>query len=89
MPRFDLPDRAYYLAHGPLSAMIDLRYPDFDGWRNPGLFWPGDRSWFAATDVEFWSLYVGGTTAFTSELATRASTPCEFVDDAAHLPIEV
>ena len=35
VPRFDLPDRAYYLVHGPLSAMTELRYPDFDGWRNP------------------------------------------------------
>ena len=55
---------------------------------NPDLFWPTDRSWFAATDVDFWSLYVGGSTAFTSELATYASTPCEFVDNDDHLPIE-
>jgi hypothetical protein len=88
VPRFDLPHRAYYLIHGPLAAMTQLRYPDDDGWRNPDLFWPNDRSWFAATDVDFWSLYVGGSTAFTSELATCTSTPCEFVDDDHHLPIE-
>jgi hypothetical protein len=88
VPRFDLPHRAYYLTHGPLPAMTELRYPDDDDWRNPDLFWPDDRSWFAATDVDFWSLYVGGSTAFTSELATSASTPCEFVDDDDRLPIE-
>ena len=88
VPRFDLPDRAYYLTHGPLSAMTELRYPDDDGWRNPDLFWPNDRSWFAATDVDFWSLYVGGSRAFTTELASYASTPCEFVDNDEHLPIE-
>ena len=90
VPRFDLPgrDRTYYLMHGPLSAMTELRYPDDDGWRNPDLFWPNDRSWFAATDVDFWSLYVGGSTALTRELATRASTPCEFVDHGDRLPIE-
>ena len=88
VPRFDLPDRAYYLVHGPLSAMTELRYPDFDGWRNPDLFWPNDRSWFAATDVDFWSLYVGGSKAFTSELATNVSTPCEFVGNGDRLPIE-
>src|SRR5690606_35574033 len=69
IPRFDLPDRAYYLAQGPLSAMADLRYPDVDGSRNPDLFWPHDRTWFAATDVDFWSLYVDGSEAYTNELA--------------------
>ncbi len=89
VPRFALPDRAHYLVHGPLSAMTELRYPDDEDWRNPDLFWPDDRSWFAATDVDFWSLYVGGSTAFTSELATNVSTPCEFVDNDDRLPIEV
>ena len=90
VPRFDLSrvQRAYYLIRGPLSAMTRLRYPDDEGWRNPDLFWPNDRSWFAATDVDFWSLYVGGSKAFTSQLATYASTPCEFVDNDDHLPIE-
>lgn len=88
VPRFDLPDRAYYLTSGPLSAMTGLRYPDVHGWRNPDLFWPNDRSWFAATDVDFWSLYVGGSKAFTSDLATRSPTRCEFVDPDDRLPIE-
>ena len=30
-------------------------------WRNPDLFWPDDRRWFIATDVDFWSLYIGGS----------------------------
>lgn len=88
VPRFDLPDRAYYLINGKLSALADLRYPDDIRWRNPDLFWPDDRSWFAATDVDFWSLYVGGTRAFTGELAAGASTTCEFVGADDPLPIE-
>jgi hypothetical protein len=88
IPRFALPGRAYYLTHGPLSAMADLRYPDVDGWRNPDLFWPHDRTWFAATDVDFWSLYVGGSETFTNELAARASTPCTSVHYHDRLPNE-
>ena len=68
--------------------MTGLRYPGDDGWRNPDLFWPNDRTWFATTDVDFWSLYVGGSKAFTSELATRSPTLCEFVDHDDRLPIE-
>jgi hypothetical protein len=81
-------DRAYYLMHGPLSAMADLRYPGFDGWRNPDLFWPHDRAWFAASDVDFWSLYVGGSETFTNLLAARASTLCTPVRYHDRLPNE-
>ncbi|MAT04132.1 MAG: hypothetical protein CL424_03695 [Acidimicrobiaceae bacterium] len=88
IPRFALPGRVYYLTQGPLSAMADLRYPGLDGWRNPDLFWPHDRSWFAATDVDFWSLFVGGPGAFTSELTTRASTRCSPVHYHDRLPSE-
>ena len=88
VPRFDRPDRAYYLTRGPLSALTDLRYPGDDGWRNPDLFWPSDRAWFAATDVDFWSLYVGGSAAFTSELAAHAATPCAVVQYRDRLPNE-
>lgn len=72
---------------GPRRS-IGLRYPDDDVWKNPDLFWPDDRSWFAATDVDLWSLYVGGITAFTIELSRRVSTPWEFADRAQPLPIE-
>lgn len=88
VPRFDLPDRSYYLTYGPLSAMSEVRYPDDVGWRNPDLFWPNDRSWLAATDVDFWSLYVGGSRAFARDLATRSPTLCEFVDNDDRLPTE-
>ena len=57
VPRFDLPDRTYYLLEGSVSAVTQLRYPDSSGeWRNPDLYWPADRRWFVATDVDFWSL---------------------------------
>ena len=88
VPRFALPERTYYLVQGPLSALAGLRYPDDHGWKNPDLFWPDDRSWFAATDVDFWSLYVGGSTEFTSELSRRVNTAWEFVDRDQPLPIE-
>ncbi len=88
VPQFKLSDRNYYLLNRPLSALVGLRYPDVDDWKNPALFWPDDRSWFAATDVDFWSLYVGGTAAFASELGRRVTTPWEFVDRSERLPIE-
>lgn len=74
IPRFDRPHRTYYLLEGPVTAVTGLRHPDGDGWRNPDLFWPDDQSWFVATDVDFWSLYIGGSLGFITELAGSLPT---------------
>ena len=56
--------------------------------RNPDLFWPDDRRWFVATDVDFWSVYVGGDDDLVAELAGAVPTECELVDLDRPLPIE-
>jgi hypothetical protein len=80
VPRFDLPHRSYYLLAGPVTAATQVREPGSPGrWQRPDLFWPDDRRWFVATDVDFWSLYIGGDHDFISELARSAPTPSETV----------
>lgn len=88
VPRFELPDRTYYLMEGPVAAVAGLRDPSTGHWRNPDLFWPDDRRWFVATDVDFWSLYVGGDNDFIADLADRVATPSETVTLAHQLEIE-
>lgn len=80
VPRFALPRRTYYLMTGPVSAVTELRNPaSADAWQRPDLFWPDDRAWFVATDVDFWSLFVGGDDDFLAELADGVPTPSEMV----------
>ena len=80
IPTFDLPNRTYYLLAGPVAAATRLRDPgSLVDWRRPDLFWPDDRRWFVATDVDFWSLYVGGDHDFITELADNVATPTEVV----------
>ena len=89
MPRFDLPDRTYYVLNGSVSAVTHLCYPDSSGeWRNPDLYWPDDRRWFVATDVDFWSLFIGGDSDFIAELAGHLPTRSSLVTPAHRLPIE-
>ena len=89
VPRFQLPGRAYYLLTGPVAAVSELRYPGLSGdWRNPDLFWPDDRRWFVATDVDFWSLYIGGDHDFAAELAGNVATRTEIVTLDRQLGIE-
>jgi len=86
-PTFDLPHRRYFLLTGPVRAVTGFRVPGSSTWHNPDLFWPDDRQWFVATDVDLWSLYIGGTTRFVDALASSVPTPTEVV--ALDRPLEV
>jgi len=89
VPRVDLPNRAYYLLEGSVLAVTRLRYPDsMDDWRNPDLYWPDDRQWFVGTDVDFWSLYIGGDGDFIEELASSVPTSAEIVTPDLQLESE-
>jgi hypothetical protein len=83
-PRVSLPGRDYILFEGPLDAakelgsrhgeLLSAAYPelDFDPEdfepQSPNLFWPQDRSWFVATEIDLDSTYVGGSQRLVKEL---------------------
>ena len=75
VPRFELPNRAYYLLEGPVAAATELREPsDQSRWQRPDLFWPDDSSWHVATDVDFWSLHVAGSEDFVADVVDAVPT---------------
>lgn len=51
--------RVYYLYRGPIEAAIDLSCHR----RGASLWWPGDRTWCVATEVDFSWTYVAGPEA--------------------------
>ncbi len=57
-PKFVLPHRKLHLMEGPLDAVAwfyeDRRDP-------PSIWWPEDRAWCVATDIDQMSTYVGGS----------------------------
>ena len=72
--RVHLPQRDYALYGGPIEmALASLELPcsgdeagDPEETRNhqsPNLWWPEDRSWFVATEIDVAWTYVGGTEA--------------------------
>jgi hypothetical protein len=66
-PRLVLPDqdREYVLLAGPLSAATQLGDPGALGGfspKSPNLFWPADRAWCVASEIDFDSTLVGGST---------------------------
>jgi hypothetical protein len=62
LPRVRGPGRQYLLFRGPISVMAagtddpDLGWPDY-----PQLWWPDDRAWCVATDIDLDSTYIGAS----------------------------
>lgn len=66
VPTFDLPNRRYYLLEGPIHA---AKESVDQGWNNSvSLWWPNDREWCVATEVDFNTTYVGGSSACIAAL---------------------
>jgi hypothetical protein len=69
LPRFEHPGRSYLLGRGPIGVARDLdRQPlGHDPWRTLGLtpqiWWPEDRAWVVATEIDFDSTIVATTNA--------------------------
>jgi hypothetical protein len=63
-PQLDLPQREYMLFAGPLAAATQLADPEGVSGierHSPNVFWPADRSWFLASEIDFDSTLVGGS----------------------------
>ncbi len=83
-PRVSLPERDYILFEGPLTAatemglpggaLLSATHPELDvdpDWfqpQSPNLFWPADRAWCVATEIDLDSTYVGGSRALIEAL---------------------
>jgi hypothetical protein len=60
LPRVHLPARDHYLFTGRLGRT--QRPFKFGKWeQSPSMWWPHDRTWFVATEIDGFSSYVGGS----------------------------
>ncbi len=64
-PRVQLPGRDYLLYGGPIGAAREL--VDSQG-HFPNLWWPADRAWCVASEIDLPWTYVGGTSALVTDL---------------------
>ncbi len=60
VPLIAMPQRKMALLRGPLHAVgttfSRMRWPE-----SPSLWWPDDRGWCVATDIDLMSTYIGGS----------------------------
>jgi hypothetical protein len=70
-PRVHLPSRDYLLFEGPLGAATELgcRLPGGVFFpQSPNLFWPNDRAWCVASEIDLFCTLVGGSNALVDSL---------------------
>lgn len=90
-----LQDREYLLGRGPLDAALGVGHQISDDWfapQSPNLFWPDDRAWCVATDIDFDSTLVGGPNQLIKDLlanptleAWQVNPGDSLQDDADHI----
>lgn len=64
-PRAELPGRDYLLYTGPIDAALAFAG---DTSQTPNLWWPADRAWCVASDIDLCWSYVGGSAALIAEV---------------------
>ncbi|HHY82776.1 MAG TPA: hypothetical protein GX505_08880 [Clostridiales bacterium] len=64
--RFHLPDRSYYLIKGRIDT-ASIQTPSVPI-QAAGIWWPADRAWCAATEVDMMWTYIGGTEDCINEI---------------------
>ncbi|OBG28051.1 hypothetical protein [Mycobacterium sp. 852002-51057_SCH5723018] len=71
-PTFQLPNRNYHLARGPVAAAAQSLGTTPGRHLSSNLWWPDDQSWCVATDIDLDSTYVGGSEACIEEIIANS-----------------
>ena len=60
--RIRAPARDYLLFRGPIDAAMAFLIGDWPFWgRSPNIWWPEDRAWCVATDIDLFDTFAGGS----------------------------
>ena len=76
-PLVELPWRDYFLFTGPISDA--LAFVSTQG-QTPNLFWPSDRSWCVASEIDLYWTYVGGSEAMVDQVLASADIEAQPTD---------
>jgi hypothetical protein len=68
-PRIHLPNRDYLLYSGPVEAARESVHLT-DWGQTPNLWWPEDRAWFVASEIDLAWTHVGGSAGMVEALVS-------------------
>lgn len=72
-PKLHLPCRSYFLLQGPLNASVDLGWmltPEYFVPQSPNVFWPQDRAWCVASEIDLYCTLIAGSEGLAETLVT-------------------
>jgi hypothetical protein len=65
---FSVPNRDLFLFHGTVGDVLTT-FSEVDWiYRSPNLWWPDDRAWCVATEIDFTWSYIGGSSACIEQI---------------------
>jgi hypothetical protein len=69
-PLLELPAQGYWLVRGPIG-LATANMAEEPSEQSVSLWWPADRAWFVATDIDLVTTFVGGSAACVADLVRR------------------
>jgi hypothetical protein len=80
-PRLKMPNRDMLLFSGPLHcAAASFADPSFGEHQSPSLWWPEDRAWCIATDVDLMTTYVGASAECVAQIVADGQLEAMSID---------
>jgi hypothetical protein len=83
-PTFSLPHRRFHLFTGSLGDALCVGTWHNADWftpHSPSLFWPSDRSWCVATEIDYDSTLVGGSARLIADVLADPALEAWRIDD--------
>jgi hypothetical protein len=65
-PKIHIPGRSFLLWQGPIESAAPFCHPPTC--QSPNLWWPRDRAWCVASEIDLYSTYVGGSQALIDRI---------------------
>jgi hypothetical protein len=85
-PRAVLPAREYFLYTGPLAAALAFAE---EREQTPSLWWPADRSWCVATEIDLPWTYVGGPESLIAEILAAPALEAQPAEPADNVQLRL
>jgi hypothetical protein len=86
VPTLSLPYRRYHLFTASLAALTADDAPGI--WQSPNLWWPRDRSWFVATEVDLDSTYLAVSSECAADLLTNDELEVLAIDPTTGVDVD-
>jgi hypothetical protein len=62
-----IPNRNLFLVHGTVDEVLTT-FSVFERYQSPTLWWPDDRAWCVATEIDYTWSYIGGSAACIEQI---------------------